>query len=421
MANERHSLSPAGLLLLVIAYNRPQALSRLLESLSKLDPTDAPVDLLISIDGGGDPQCLHLARQFHWAHGNLRIQAHSQNLGLKTHVENAIDNVVDYDAVIVLEDDISVSPRMFHYCQTSMAIYGSDPTIAQISLYAPDHNEFCGLPFIPVRDDGDAWFSQVPASWGQMWSRDQWIRYRNWQRDGNEGKHFALLPESARRWGSQSWKKSYFEYVVSSHSWVVYPYTSLSTNHGDAGIHHRYATSDLNVALETRTRDYRFLPFSSDRVRYDAWLEPSSDIANTHDLDPTLISVDLYGIKPLIAIKTPYLLSRKPCGNPIKSYGSILTPLELNVRLNVPGLGKDSIFLGRTTDFLDSPILPELFAAQVKRRLRKYLYDLGYAQGQADLRAELRYQLGNAIMVLPSKIAAVYRSAARYKTKYPQP
>ena len=406
---QQQPYSFARLLLLVIGYNRPGALARLFQSLSRLAPPVAPVDLLVSIDGGGDPACVELAREFRWVHGGMRVEAHSRNLGLRTHVETAIDHVTDYDAVIVLEDDLSVSPWMFHYCREVLTAYGGDPRIAQISLYASDYNEFCGLPFTAVRGPGDVWLSRAPSSWGQIWTRDQWTDYRRWLRSGQEGHHLHLLPASARRWDPRSWKKSFFEYVVSSGLWTVHPYTSLSTNHGDAGTHFSHSVRDLEVPLEVSRRNYCFVPVPDILIRYDAWLEPMPDIVSDAAPDPSLITVDLYGIKTLADVNTPYLLSRKPCASPVRVYGSHLTPLELNVRLDIREATENPIFLGLTSDFKEGPVRHELFAAHVKRRLRKHLHESGYQQGQADLRKEPRFILGDAMMYVPSKLAALFR------------
>lgn len=397
------------LLLLVIGYNRPRALARLFQSLSRLAPPAAPVDLLVSIDGGGDPACADLAREFRWAHGGMRVEVHPRNLGLRTHVETAVDHVADYDAVVVLEDDVSVSPWLFHYCREVLAAYGDDSRLAQISLYASDYNEFCGLPFAAIRGQGDSWLSQVPSSWGQIWTRAQWEKYRDWLRSGQEGHHLDLLPASARRWDPQSWKKCFFEYMVSSGLWVVHPYTSLSTNHGDAGTHFSRSVRDLEVPLEVSRRNYCFLPVPEVMIRYDAWLEPTPDLVSDMDLAPSLITVDLYGTKTLADVRTPYLLSQKTCAHPIRVYGSHLTPLELNVRLDIRDETPNPIFLGPTSSFQDSPMKHEHFAVHVKRRLRKHLQESGYQQGQADLRKELRFRLGDAMMYVPSWLAALFR------------
>lgn len=405
------------MLLLILAYNRPRSLIRLLDSLSKLAPPTHPVDLIISIDGDGDPQCIQQAGTFTWNSGSKQVQTHLRKLGLRRHVETAVDLVADYDSVLVLEDDLSVSPWMFHYCEQALAAYGEDPNIAQIALYSSDFNEFCGLPFTPLRDESDSWFSKVPCSWGQLWTRPQWQRYRQWQQSGEEGRHLEKIPAIARQWSVQSWKKSYFEYLASSSLWVVYPYTSLTTNHGDAGAHFTCSVRDLEVPLEIKRQDYRFKPFSDTRVRYDAWLEPPPEIIGDTPIDRSLITVDLYGSKKMADIKTPYLLSLKPCTQPINTYGTNLTPLELNVRLGAPGITHDLIYLGRIQDFRDGPILHGLFAARVKRRLQKQLCATSYSKGQADVRMELRYRLGHILLWLPSQLAGGFAKFATPRSK----
>ena len=129
---------------------------------------------------------------------------------------------------------------------------------------------------------------------------------------------------------------------------------------------------------------------------------------NGTELDPSHLTVDLYGTKALAEMRTPYLLSRKPCVNPIKVYGTHLTPLELNVRLGVPGLTEELIYLGKTTDFQEHPRIKDHFTGRVKRSLQKQLVSEGYLKGQSDLRMETRYRLGNAILFIPSKLASFF-------------
>ena len=69
------------------AFNRPKSLLRLLRSLDKGDyPLNHSIELIISIDGGGDHEVLRIAKEFNWNFGTKTIIEHDENLGLKNHI-----------------------------------------------------------------------------------------------------------------------------------------------------------------------------------------------------------------------------------------------------------------------------------------------------------------------------------------------
>ena len=99
--------------IVVVAYNRPDSLNRLLDSLTKVNYEGHNVPLIISIDYSGKDDVYLAAEAFEWKFGEKKIIRHPENLGLKKHVLSCGDLVKDYDAVIILEDDLLVSPGMY--------------------------------------------------------------------------------------------------------------------------------------------------------------------------------------------------------------------------------------------------------------------------------------------------------------------
>lgn len=64
----------ADIAIIVVAYNRPQSLSRLLWSLQAADYTGfANIPLIISIDYSGDDKCEAIASRFDWKHGEKKL------------------------------------------------------------------------------------------------------------------------------------------------------------------------------------------------------------------------------------------------------------------------------------------------------------------------------------------------------------
>jgi hypothetical protein len=56
---------PPSFLVVVLGYNRPASLRRLLSTLERAEPAACSADLVVSIDGGGDPECAQAAERVH--------------------------------------------------------------------------------------------------------------------------------------------------------------------------------------------------------------------------------------------------------------------------------------------------------------------------------------------------------------------
>ena len=78
--------------IVVVTYNRPDSLKRLLGSLSKARYPDG-VPLVISIDGGDshEEEVVKIAGEFPWPHGKKEVICHEKNLGLRKHILTKVD------------------------------------------------------------------------------------------------------------------------------------------------------------------------------------------------------------------------------------------------------------------------------------------------------------------------------------------
>ncbi|MBI3176825.1 MAG: hypothetical protein HYZ35_02430, partial [Chloroflexi bacterium] len=106
------------------AYNRPQALERLLASLQKAAyPAEGGIPLVISIDGGKNgihPEVRNVAEQFVWPFGPKEVLCHERHLGLVGHVLFCGGLTGTYGDVIFLEDDLLVSPVFYAYATQAL-------------------------------------------------------------------------------------------------------------------------------------------------------------------------------------------------------------------------------------------------------------------------------------------------------------
>lgn len=119
--------------LVVVGYNRPRSMRRILDSLNraKYDYTEIP--LMISIDNSGDDSVRKEAESFQWKHGEKKLICHKERMGLRKHIISCGDLTEEYGAVMILEDDLYVSPDYYNYAMKALEKYGDHPKIAGIS------------------------------------------------------------------------------------------------------------------------------------------------------------------------------------------------------------------------------------------------------------------------------------------------
>ena len=324
--------NPVNIAIAVVAYNRPGALSHLLNDLNSADYEGCSVPLIISIDYSGGSGAFDVADAFEWKHGEKKIIRHPSNLGLKKHVLKCGDLVKDYDAVIVLEDDLMVSPAMFSYARRAVEKYKDNKNISAISLYAKGWSETAMQTFSPALSGYDTYFIQTAESWGQIWLKDEWFRFRKWLTE-NEKPFDGMrhIPSNVRDWDERSWKKYHIRYFIENNKYTVYPYMSLTRCCGEEGEHLKNdkkvsKASQIQVPLiESPLHNFRFAGFDDkNAVKYDAFLERVFE--NNADT-----CFDLYGQKTSYKgyryVITPKNLNFKR----VETYGLLLRPHEDNI------------------------------------------------------------------------------------------
>lgn len=332
--------------IVVIAYNRHESLNRLLNSLlhaSYKEPD--PVDLIISIDyqpSEKHARTVEVAKNFRWPYGEKHLIEHASNLGLRRHVISCGDLVLDYDSIIMLEDDLYVSPYFYSYSKQTLEFYSADKRIGGISLYNHRLN-FCNRkPFDLLAEvNYDVYFLQIASSWGQAWTKDQWIAFKTWYEGDNKITSTDNIPEAIRYWPESSWLKYYIKFLVATNKFFVYPKQSYSTNFGDAGTHNLENDTTFQVPLAMdNPATLRLGPIEDSINRYDAFFELIPSVLKM--IKPSLFSeevvVDLYGLKDLTQYEAKYAISRKKVQKKaISTFGLNLKPLVANVLFEIKG------------------------------------------------------------------------------------
>lgn len=327
--------------IVVVAYNRLDSLSRLLDSLRKARYPKADVELIISIDHGDNQDVVEYAEAFSWPHGKKTVRTFSENQGLKRHILSCGDLTQSYDGIILLEDDLYVSRDFYCYALEACAFLGEESRVGGISLYNHRTTLMNSRLFEPVCDGYDNWYFQFASSWGQIWTKQQWRAFRDWYQE-NEAYDFQAslkIPHHIKAWGKHSWLKYYIAYLIETDRYFMYPRTGFSTNFSDAGVNHAVNDTLFQVPLMCSAGEgslnLRFSSLEQSQAVYDAWFENRKlEVA----LGAEGVCVDLYGEKEWFENK-PYLLtsSRLSGAEAIRTFGREMRPQDMNILENIPG------------------------------------------------------------------------------------
>ena len=334
--------------IIAVAYNRPDSLRRLLTSLDKA-VYENDVTLVISIDkADNETEVLDVAEKFEWKYGKKIIRLFPERQGLRKHIIQCGDLSNEYDAVIILEDDLVVSKGFYTYMCSALNFYVNEHQITGISLYSHEWNGYAGKFFQPIVDEFDTYLGQFSITWGQCWTSKWWNNFKKWYLEHEDKLGFnRLIPENINHWSCQSWGRYFVNYIVEKNLYYVIPRTSLSTNFSEVGQHCQNGNTDHQVKiLFSNKRNYNFAPCESAQI-YDIFFE---NMLIKKYLDKEIadegIIVDLAGIGRYGEHKRYLLTTSILQYKIVRSFGLQMRPIDSNV---IYGINGNDIFLYDTT------------------------------------------------------------------------
>ena len=202
---DRSASPSAAFTIHVLTWRRATALRNLFQSLQNADyGTNNQIDVVVHLDGGFSADVLKQATQFEkqWQHGGKKIIQYKQNRGLAKSWFDCWEPRDDSERVLILEDDVEVSPFFYLWLKRAWEAYGGNrkaagqaggahggpvvPDLAGIALqrqtllpkltapgqFKEKHIENNGAPYL-FRLVGSIGFSPNPVYWRAF---VQWIR-----------------------------------------------------------------------------------------------------------------------------------------------------------------------------------------------------------------------------------------------------
>lgn len=258
----------------IFIYNRPEHLAATLDSLVRCPGFD---DAVIYVFGDGPKTALDFAAvQSARLVVGQRLQGRAQfvfsevNQGLSRSITKGVAHVlVHHETVIVVEDDLLVSPGFLSFMNHSLDHFADDLNVFQVSGYSP---------FGP--DDGQSGAVLLPwtstwgwATWRRAWAaydpdavgwqtlkRDRALRRRFNLAGAYDYAHMLELQMAGRR---DSWGIRWYWSVFMLGGLVCYPPSSLVLNRGfdGSGTHGRGVARNLGVISRAPSTDATSMVF----------------------------------------------------------------------------------------------------------------------------------------------------------------
>lgn len=188
------------LTIVILTFNRPLSLVRLLKSLSVAEYGCAPVDILIHVDAPAieDPPAAEagqLAKDFHWPHGRKLVFRRIHNAGLRRQWLEAFFMSPGVEYIAIFEDDMEASPQYYKFLSVlhRQGVMSSQVSALCLHPTGSDGHLTCG------RDSfSDILFhSTVVCSWGPIWRASVWKEFVEFASTLESKKMQPFLPEGA--------------------------------------------------------------------------------------------------------------------------------------------------------------------------------------------------------------------------------
>jgi FkbM family methyltransferase len=247
----------------LFAYRRPEHLRRTLEAL-RANPEAPRTELHIFCDGprDGSVEGVEAVRELALGCSGFaatRVICRDSNYGLARNITEGVSGVLKLqNTVIVIEDDIVVSPFFLRFMNDALRLYRDEPRVGSISGY-------CYPVSMPVPE---TYFILGADCWGWATWRDRWQLYnpdgkallaeleaRNLERafdfDGAAGLVAMLKGQIAGK--NDSWAIRWHASCFLRDLLVLYPGRPLAQNigHDGSGTHSSVADDSLNVHLSS--------------------------------------------------------------------------------------------------------------------------------------------------------------------------
>jgi hypothetical protein len=245
----------------IFVYKRPAHTRRMIESLMRC-PEFEHSQVHVFSDAPRKIEDEQLVQETRYVVNTMlgekaKIVNAQTNRGLAVSIISGVTSLLaEYDRIIVLEDDLLLSPRFLGYMNTALMTYQDNPSVMQVSGYMVPVKEFI--------DRNEVVFLPFTSSWGWATWQRAWEKFDadavGWQAlktDSAMKSRFNLdgaynyysMIESQMIGGADSWAIRWYWSVFKNNAYVVYPPISHVDNIGfdGSGTHGSFTGKEFSV------------------------------------------------------------------------------------------------------------------------------------------------------------------------------
>ncbi|XP_061190677.1 uncharacterized protein LOC133198655 [Saccostrea echinata] len=271
--------------IIVIVFNRPHSLERLLDSLNKAEYFEDKVILEVWIDrskkdGTIHDGTYHTASRFKFYHGEYRVHNHTKHVGIYGQWIGTWNPAPESEEIVViLEDDLTVSKHFYRWLKNVHKKYDSMNNLAGYALQGRSikHGGAPGDLRGPEKDV--CFLYPILGTWGYSPHRKNWFHFVEWYRKKSTDPTFqplvpGILPTQWWKIFQQRgktegmWSMWYIYHAWNNKLWTLYPNLrnsqGLTINWKESGLHYKQKqTAEDKTAdpiLQEWIADYDFLP-----------------------------------------------------------------------------------------------------------------------------------------------------------------
>lgn len=215
----------------LFVYNRPEHTQKTIESLLK-NKEAAQSYLYIFSDGAKSEKQKHRVEQVRtYIRGvvgfkQVYITERKKNTGLAKSIISGVSEVIaKYKKVVVLEDDLIVSPNFIRYMNDCLKVYRNDNRIFSISAY-------CAPIEIPDDYPHDVFLFRRINSWGWATWQNRWEKVDWMVNDFEDFITDRKTTEKFNRGGEESSIVLLWQMQGKINSWAIRFYYSCFKNNG---------------------------------------------------------------------------------------------------------------------------------------------------------------------------------------------
>ena len=252
------------MLVVVMTMDRPKSLARLIRSLEQ-GGTSSSIDLRMTVDrdyeGNVNQQTLEFLNNVQWPHGMFEVIVWPKKVGLYGQWVDSwpaeLYNETLYKAVLLLEDDLEVSPHYAKWFIGAHGAYASVPGVGAITGQRPNLVAAVnGPPSVAgqVPSGVKAFGYLLMATWSLSPKPSVWREFRRWVKDkrANSPDFVPLVPgivpnkwyEYFKSRGEEEnmWEMWYIRFTNDYNLHTVYPWVeggakTIVGNWMEAGLH----------------------------------------------------------------------------------------------------------------------------------------------------------------------------------------